>query len=107
MLPGERLQVSYAPALYLALKWCRYEAHTFALVGIFGDGTAKAFSVPGLKEIASADVSKILDIRRISETLVTPTGSVFGWTGPSELAALNVWGIGQDLYVDKTSLLPY
>ena len=83
--------------------WCyraavvRFEAHTYALVGLFGDGCTKAFSIPGLKEIASTDVSQTLDLRRFSEAIITPTGLVFGWTGPSEIAVLNVWGAGQDL----------
>ena len=75
----------------------KFEAHTYALVGLFGDGSAKAFSIPGLKQIASSDVSKILDVRRISEAIISPTGFIFGWTGPSEIAVLNVWGTGQDL----------
>jgi len=75
----------------------RFEAHTYALLGLFGNGSAKAFSLPGLKEIASIDVSHILDIRRLPEATITPTGFVFGWTGPSEIAVLNVWGTGQDL----------
>lgn len=75
----------------------RFEAHTYALLGLFGDGCAKAFSIPGLKEIASTNVSHILDVKRFSEALITPTGIVFGWTGPSEIVALNVWGTGQDL----------
>ena len=75
----------------------KFEAYTFALVGLFGDGSAKAFSVPGLKEIASTNVSNILDVRRFSEAIITSTGFIFGWTGPSEIAVLNVWGIGQDL----------
>ncbi|KAF6219197.1 hypothetical protein HO133_005022 [Letharia lupina] len=75
----------------------KFEAYTYALVGLFGDGCAKAFSVPGLKEIASTNVTHILDVRRFSEAIITPTGFVFGWTGPSEIAVLNVWGTGQDL----------
>lgn len=75
----------------------RFEAHTYALLGLFGDGCAKAFSIPGLKEIASKDMSQKLDVRRFSEAIITPTGFVFGWTGPSEIAVLNVWGTGQDL----------
>ena len=75
----------------------KFEAYTYALVGLFGDGCAKAFTVPGLKEIASTDVTHILDVRRFSEAIITPTGFVFGWTGPSEIAVLNVWGTGQDL----------
>ena len=75
----------------------RFEAHTYALLGLFGDGCAKAFSIPGLKEIASTNISRILDVRRFSEAIIAPTGFVFGWTGPSEIAVLNVWGSGQDL----------
>ncbi len=75
----------------------RFEAHTYALLGLFGDGCAKAFSIPGLKEIASTNVSHTLDVRRFSEAIITPTGFIFGWTGPSEIAVLNVWGSGQDL----------
>jgi len=75
----------------------RFEAHTYALLGLFGDGSAKVFSIPGLKEIASTSVSNILDVRRFSEAMIAPTGFMFGWTGPSEIAALNVWGGGQDM----------
>ena len=75
----------------------RFEGHTYCLVGLFGDGSAKAFSIPGLKEIASARVDNILDVRRFSEAIITPTGFIFGWTGPSEMAVLNVWGTGVDL----------
>ena len=83
---------------------CRFEAHTYVLVGLFGDGTAKAFSIPGLKEITSIDVSRTLDVRKISKAIITPTGMIFGWTGPSEIAALNIFGTGQDLY-DLCNLL--
>ena len=75
----------------------RFEAHTYALLGLFGDGSAKVYSIPGLNEIASTNVSHILDVRRLSEALIAPTGFIFGWTGPSEIAVLNVWGSGQDL----------
>ena len=75
----------------------RFEAHTYALLGLFGDGCAKVFSIPGLKEIASTSVSNILDVRRFPEAIITPTGFILGWTGPSEIAGLNVWGTGQDL----------
>ena len=75
----------------------KFEAYTYALVGLFGDGCAKAFSIPGLKEIASTNVTHILNVQRLSEATITPTGFIFGWTGPSEIAVLNVWGTGQDL----------
>ena len=75
----------------------RFETHTYSLLGLFGDGCAKIFSIPGLKQIASSSVSHILDVRRFSEAVITPTGYILGWTGPSEMAVLNVWGTGQDM----------
>lgn len=75
----------------------RFEAHGYALLGLFGDGCAKAYSVPGLKQIASSNVADVLDVRRFSEAVITPTGDIFGWTGPSEIAVLNVWGTGDNL----------
>ena len=66
------------------------------LVALFGDGSARTFSIPGLKEIAVAKVDHILDVRRFPEAIITPTGDVFGWTGPSEIAIVNAWGSGQD-----------
>ena len=75
----------------------RYQAHGYALLGLFGDGCARAYSIPSLKEIASANISHILNIRKFSEAIITPTGDIFGWAGPSELAVLNVWGTGDDL----------
>lgn len=77
----------------------RYQAAGYALLGLFGDGTAKTYSIPALKQIASAKVDHILDVRRLSEAVVTPTGDIVGWTGPSEVALLNVWGTGSDLWV--------
>lgn len=77
----------------------RYQAYGHALLGLFGDGCAKILSIPALKEIASANVANILDVRRFAEAVITPTGDVCGWTGPSEIAILNVWGAGDDLYV--------
>lgn len=75
----------------------RYQAAGYALLGLFGDGTAKTYSIPALKQIASASVSHILDVKRLSEAIITPTGDIVGWTGPSEVALLNVWGTGSDL----------
>ena len=67
------------------------------LVGLFGDGCAKAFSIPGLKEVVSKSVMDTLDVRRFSEAIITPSGEIIGWIGPSEIALLNVWGKGEDL----------
>ncbi|KAI9822456.1 MAG: hypothetical protein M1827_000175 [Pycnora praestabilis] len=68
-----------------------------ALVGLFRDGRVRAYSIPGLKEFGHAKISHVLDIKRFSEAIVTESGDVFGWTGPSEVAVLNVWGTGQAL----------
>jgi syntaxin-binding protein 5 len=73
-----------------------FELHGHAIVGIFGDGTTRAFSIPALKEIGMARLPQ-LDKGRISSTIVTHSGDIVGWTGPSELALLNVWGTGKEL----------
>jgi len=75
----------------------RFGAHGCVMVGLFGDGCAKAFSIPGLKEVVSRNVMGTLDVRRFSEAIITPTGEVIGWTGPSEIALLSVWGKGENL----------
>ncbi|PGH18888.1 hypothetical protein AJ80_04306 [Polytolypa hystricis UAMH7299] len=68
-----------------------------SLVGLFGDGKARAYSIPALKEIGSSQISHKLDMRRLSEALVSPTGDVLGWVGPSEVAFLDLWGAGLSL----------
>ncbi|TVY62265.1 Lethal(2) giant larvae protein-like protein SRO77 [Lachnellula suecica] len=67
-----------------------------ALVGVFGDGTTRAYSIPSLKEIGVARLD-MLDKTRLSSSLVTSSGDIFGWTGPSEVAMLNTWGTNQSL----------
>ena len=62
-----------------------------------GDGRARAFSIPGLKEIASTRINETLDARRFPDAIVTSTGDIIGWTGPSEIAMMDVWGAGDDL----------
>lgn len=69
------------------------------LVALFGDGSVRTYSIPGLKEIASLNIGTELDIRRLSEAVITPTGDIFAWTGPSEIAVVNPWGSGQDTCV--------
>lgn len=73
-----------------------FELHGFALVGVFGDGTTRAFSLPALKEIGISKVD-MLDKTRSTSAIVTPSGDILGWTGPSEIAMLSVWGTGQQL----------
>ncbi|KAK4942485.1 Lethal(2) giant larvae sro7 [Elasticomyces elasticus] len=89
-----------------------YEERGYALVGLFGDGSARAFSIPALKEIASTRVNHMLDTKRFADAIVTPTGDILAWTGPSELAMVNVFGAGlslppsTDLLYDSTKLVP-
>lgn len=73
-----------------------FELHGFALVGIFGDGTTRAYSIPALKEIGISRLD-MLDKTRSTSAIVTNSGDIFGWTGPSEIAMLNVWGTGMPL----------
>ncbi|KAK6592436.1 snare-dependent exocytosis protein [Botrytis cinerea] len=61
-----------------------FELHGFALVGVFGDGTARAYSLPALKEIGSSKLD-MLDKTRSSNSVVTPSGDIIGWTGPNKL----------------------
>lgn len=75
----------------------RYEDMGHALVGLFGDGCARAYSIPGLKEIGSAKVDHIFDRRRFAEAMITGSGDILGWTGPAELALINIWGTGLTL----------
>ncbi|TGO51193.1 hypothetical protein BOTNAR_0365g00100 [Botryotinia narcissicola] len=88
-----------------------FELHGFALVGVFGDGTARAYSLPALKEIGSSKLD-MLDKTRSSNSVVTPAGDIIGWTGPSEIAMVNVWGTGlplgrsQDKLFNPEALIP-
>ena len=83
----------------------RYADLGYALLGLFGDGYARGFSIPALKEIGAVKVDSVLDIRRFSEAIVTSTGDVFGWKGPAELALINVFGTGQKLNQTRDTLL--
>ncbi|KAL5334026.1 lethal giant larvae like, C-terminal-domain-containing protein [Aspergillus crustosus] len=67
-----------------------------SLVGLFGDGNARAFSIPGLKEIGCSQISHRADIARLSSSTVSSNGSVLVWTSPSEVGLFNVWGAGTE-----------
>ncbi|KAI1001705.1 Lethal(2) giant larvae [Podosphaera aphanis] len=80
-----------------------FEGRGCALIGIFGDAKIRAFSIPGLKEISSARIP-MLEPSRFSSSIITDSGGVFGWSSPSELAFLNVWGTGQLLQPSSDTL---
>lgn len=84
----------------------RTEGFGYSLVGLFGDGTARAFSIPALKEIGSSAISQTLDVRRLGDAAISPTGDILGWVGPSEIAMMNVWGTGLQLYCPTHYLPP-
>lgn len=83
----------------------RYEERGHALVALFGDGTVRAYSLPGLKEIGGQRINHVLDTKRFSEAIVTATGDVIGFTGPSEIGLLNVFGSGLSLPSSSDTLL--
>lgn len=90
----------------------RFEERGYALVGLFGDGSARAFSIPSLKEIANTRVNHVLDTKRFTDAIITPTGDILGWVGPSEVAMVNVFGAGlglppsTDILYDPTKHVP-
>lgn len=74
------------------------EGRGYSLVGLFGDGNVRAFSIPALRDIGCSSINHIADMRRLSEACITPGGSVMTWVGPSEVGLFNVWGSGHKLY---------
>jgi len=76
----------------------------FALVALFGDRTTRAYTLPGLKELGRKSLP-MLDVSRTISASLTKTGDVFGWTGPSEIAVLPVWGTGKPLENSHDTLI--
>ncbi|KAJ6105830.1 hypothetical protein N7512_009347 [Penicillium capsulatum] len=74
------------------------EGRGYSLVGLFGDGNARAFSIPALRDIGCTKINHITDMRRLPEASITPTGSVLAWVGPSEVGMFSLWGSGNKVY---------
>ncbi|TWU78220.1 hypothetical protein ED733_007990 [Metarhizium rileyi] len=70
------------------------ELQGFAVVAFFDDQTARAYSIPALKDLGKAQLS-MMDASK--PAFVAQTGDIFGWTGPSEIAVVHVWGTGKPL----------
>lgn len=83
----------------------RYEDLGYALLGLYGDGCARAYSIPALKEIGSVKVSDVLDVRRFSDAVITSTGDILGWKGPAEMALINIFGTGMRLDMSRDTLM--
>lgn len=79
------------------------EARGHSLVGLFGDGNARAFSIPALKEIGCSRIGHLVDMRRLSEACVSSTGAILAWTGPSEVGLFNAWGSGNGMYAESST----
>ncbi|KAI1080308.1 lethal giant larvae like, C-terminal-domain-containing protein [Whalleya microplaca] len=87
---------SFDECLCDAAAVTEYPLHGMALVGVFGDRTTRAFTLPGLKEVGNASLL-MMDGSRSESSIVTQNGEVFCWTGPSEIAIVQVWGNGKEL----------
>ncbi|KAK6838238.1 hypothetical protein RU639_000350 [Aspergillus parasiticus] len=75
----------------------KVEGRGYSLVGLFGDGNVRAFSIPGLKEMGCKEINYMADMKRLSESTICSNGTVLTWTGPSEVGLFNVWGAGTGL----------
>ncbi|KAL2023730.1 hypothetical protein VTK56DRAFT_1444 [Thermocarpiscus australiensis] len=85
---------SFDDQLCDAARVAEFPSRGVAVVAVFGDRTARAYSLPGLKEIGRAALP-MLDPSRTISTVISRHGEIFGWTGPSEIAVLPVWGSGR------------
>ncbi|KAF2266190.1 hypothetical protein CC78DRAFT_615266 [Lojkania enalia] len=83
----------------------QYEDLGYALLGLYGDGCARAYSIPALKEIGSIKLANIFDVQRFPEAIITRTGDILGWKGPSEMALVNVFGTGFKLDQTRDTLI--
>jgi len=84
---------AFSNTICLSAAVSNYQGRGLALVGLFGDDTMKAYSLPGLRELASARLDGMLDVKRFQDDIVTPSGDIVGWTGPSEIATVSIWGM--------------
>ncbi|KAL8376017.1 hypothetical protein RB595_007229 [Gaeumannomyces hyphopodioides] len=81
------------------------EQHGFAVVCVFGDRTARAYSIPALKEIGKATLG-MMDPPRSLSSLVASTGDIICWAGPSELVVVPAWASGSGMHTEDTLLNP-
>lgn len=47
----------------------------------------------------------MVDVTRSTSSIVTQTGDIFAWSGPSELAVIHVWGTGKPLQQSPDTLI--
>ncbi|CAK7208937.1 Lethal(2) giant larvae sro7 [Sporothrix curviconia] len=88
---------SFDDAFCYSATVAHFEQHGHALLGVFGDGSLRAFSLPGLKEISKAPLAGF-DASRNADAVVTSSGDIYGWAGPSELVVISAWGRNAGLH---------
>ncbi|KAF1825030.1 uncharacterized protein K489DRAFT_387144 [Dissoconium aciculare CBS 342.82] len=90
------------------------DARGSALLTLCGDGSARIFALPSLRELKNIPLSPSpsnpaslpsIDPRRLPSASITTTGNIIAFTGPSEIVLLSLWGTGTPLPpVTKDSL---
>jgi WD40 repeat protein len=77
-----------------------------ALLTLCGDGSARVFALPSLRELKNIPLSPApsnptsmpsIDPRRLPSASITTTGNILAFTGPSEIVLLSLWGTGAPL----------
>jgi WD40 repeat protein len=90
------------------------DARGSALLALCGDGSARVFALPSLRELKNIPLSpapsnpasmRLIDPRRLPSASITTTGNILAFTGPSEIVLLSLWGTGTPLSpITKDSL---
>ncbi|KAL7918194.1 lethal giant larvae like, C-terminal domain-containing protein [Trichoderma austrokoningii] len=80
------------------------ELNGYAIVAAFRDGSARAYSIPGMRDLGGAKLPMI-DRTRSTASIVTQTGDIFAWAGPAEMAVVHVWGAGKALQQSPDTLI--
>ncbi|KAH6605987.1 hypothetical protein Trco_005140 [Trichoderma cornu-damae] len=80
------------------------ELQGYAIVAAFRDGSARAYSIPGMRDLGGAKLPMV-DRTRSTASIVTQTGDIFAWAGPAEMAVVHVWGTGKELQQSPDRLI--
>ncbi|KAK4179369.1 lethal giant larvae like, C-terminal-domain-containing protein [Triangularia setosa] len=75
-----------------------------SIVCLFGDRTTRAYAIPSLKELGRASLS-MLDPSRTLSSVISKTGELIAWNGPSEIAVMPVYGTGKGLSPSHDTLI--
>ena len=95
---------SWGDAFCYAAQVVRRDDRSSALIGLFGDGTARTFLIPSLREVYKVRIDEDVDMQRLPDAIITPLGDIFAWKGPAEIVVLNSWGSGVDSTKSKDKL---